>query len=122
MSRVSSIKKSQKESLLRKEISTLFEQICIDNPTLLGLSISRVSLSDDKGLCSVFFYSTEGQTLFDKKLDILKLFKRSLRKAIAQKVVARYVPELIFKYDTQLEKQLSIEQLLDQVKETDHIS
>ncbi len=122
MSRVSSIKKSQKESLLRKEISTLFQQISIDNPTLLGLSISRVSLSDDKGLCSVFFYSPEGQDFFDKKLSTLTLFKRSLRKAIAQKIDARYVPELIFKYDTQLEKQLSIEQLLDQVKETDHVS
>jgi ribosome-binding factor A len=122
VSHVSSIKKSQKESLLRKELSSLFQQISLDEPSLHALSVSRVSLSDDKSVCSVFFYSPEGQTYFEKKLDTLKLFKSSLRKAIAQRVIARYVPEFIFKYDTQLEKQLAIENLLDQVKKADQTS
>lgn len=116
MSRVSSIKKSQKESLLRKEISRLLQAVSLDNPALGGLSISRVSLSDDKHLCSVFFYSPDGPETFEKKLETLKLYKPSLRKAIAQKIPGRHVPDLLFKYDSQLEKQLAIEQLLDKVK------
>lgn len=117
MSRVSSIKKSQKESLLRREISSLLQQASLDMPSIAGLDVSRVTLSDDKSVCSVFFYSPEGMATFERKLKDLTLFKPSLRKAIAQRVASRFVPEIIFKYDTQLEKQLAIERLLDTLKE-----
>lgn len=89
----------------------------MDHQQLIGLSISRVELSDNKGLCSIFFYSPEGQEVFEQKFDTLLLFRNSLRRALAQRIPGRYVPELIFKYDAQLEKQLAIEQLLDQIKE-----
>jgi len=117
VSRVASIKRSQKESLLRREISDLLQKASLDNPALAGLDITHVELSRDKGICSVFFYSPQGQEFFETKLATLVLFRPSLRKAIAQKVPARYVPEIIFKYDSQLEKQLAIEQLLDKVKQ-----
>lgn len=117
MSRVASIKRSQKESLLRREISSLLQTASLDNPALAGLDITHVELSRDKGICSVFFYSPEGEEFFKRKLSTLVLFKPSLRKAIAQKIPSRYVPEIIFKYDSQLEKQLAIEQLLDKAKQ-----
>jgi ribosome-binding factor A len=116
VSRVTSIKRSQKESLLRREISSLLQQASLDNPELAGLSVTHIELSRDKGVCYVYFYSPDGNVIFEKKRSTLVLFKPSLRKAIAQKVPSRYVPEIIFKYDFQLEKQLAIEQLLDKVK------
>ncbi len=115
--RTSSIKKNQKESLLKREISALLQQASMDYPDLFGLSVSHVTLSDDKGVCSIFFYSPEGKDIFEQKFDTLLLFKKSLRQALARRIPGRYVPELIFKYDEQLEKQLAIERLLDQIKE-----
>lgn len=117
MSRVASIKKSQKESLLRKEISGLLQQASLDIPAVAGLDVSRVVLSDDKSVCSVFFYTPDGIEVFERKLKDLTLLKASLRKAIAQRIASRFVPEIVFKYDTQLEKQLAIERLLDTLKE-----
>lgn len=114
--RVSAIKKSQKESLLRKEISELLQEASLDNPQLQGLSASRVELSADKGIAHIFFFLPEGEEFFEKKLEFLKLFKPSLRKALANRIPGRYVPQLIFRYDNQLEKQIKIESLLDEVK------
>ena len=116
MSRTSSIKRSQKESQLRKVMSDLIQKTSLDYPQLFGVNVSRVVLSPDKGVCTVFFYSVDGEAQFAQQLEQLKLFKPSLRKALAQSVPSRYVPELVFRYDTQLEKQLKIEALLDKVK------
>jgi ribosome-binding factor A len=115
--RVSEIKKNQKESLLRKEIGSLLQEASLDNPGLQGVSVSRVELSADKGLARVFFFLPEGKDAFEHKLEILKLFKASLRKALASRIPGRYVPQIIFHYDDQLEKQIKIEALLDKVKE-----
>lgn len=116
MSRTGSIKRSQKEAQFRKVMSDLIQKASLDYPQLFGVTVSRVVLSPDKSTCNVFFYSIDGETAFAEQLEHLKLFKPSLRKALAQAVPARYVPEIIFHYDAQLEKQLKIEALLDKVK------
>jgi ribosome-binding factor A len=113
---VSDIKRAQKESLLLREISQLFLQASIDEKALQALSINRVKLSPDKGVCTVYFYTPRGQTFFDEILPVLKLYKPSLRKALSARIRARYTPELIFKYDEQYEKVMHIESLLEKVK------
>ena len=115
-SRTSSIKLGQKKSLLLKEISELFLRAAMDDSRLQGLFINRVELSKDKGHCTVYFYSVKGKEDFELKLDALKLYKPSLRKALAQKIKGRYVPDLVFAYDEQLEKQLKVETLLEKLK------
>lgn len=114
--RASSIKRSQKESLFRREIGELLQIASLDNPQLQGFSISRVSLSADKSIATVYFFLPEGKAGFEQKLEYLKLFKPSLRKALADRIPGRYVPQLRFHYDDQLEKQIKIETLLDEVK------
>jgi ribosome-binding factor A len=116
-SRVSSIKRSQKEAHLFRIISELIREASIDHEVLRDLTVSRVSLSSDKSSCSVFFFIPEGKATFKEKLERLKLFKPSLRKAVAERIKARYVPQIIFKFDDKIEKQLAIESLLDKVKE-----
>ncbi len=116
---VKSIKTSQKESVFFREISQLFMETALDEPALQGLTISRVKLSPDGGLCTIYFYTSEGLPYFERILPILKLYKPSLRKALATKVQARYTPELIFKYDEQFEKQLRLEGILEKVKAED---
>jgi len=113
---VRDIKKAQKESLLLKEISQFFLQLMLDDKELEGLSISRVKLSDDKSICTVFFYTPAGPEGFKEKLPQLILYKPSLRKALSQDLALRRTPDLKFKFDNVVEKQIKIEQLLDKIK------
>ncbi len=116
-SSLSHIKRSQKESLLFREISQLFLQATLDDPRLEGLFVNRVQLSPDKGLCTVFFYTPQGEEAFKEKRSILTLYKPSLRKALATSIRSRYTPNLSFKFDTQFEKHQRLEELIEQVKE-----
>ena len=111
------IKKSQKESLLYREISRLLMNITQEDKELQGIFANRAQLSDDKGVCTIFFYVMGGKEEFDKKLPQLILYKPSLRKAISKLVPGRYTPELIFRYDTSFDKQQKIENLFDKIKD-----
>lgn len=118
-SSVSDIKRAQKESALLKIISNLFLVTIRDDSRIQDIFVNRVELSPDKGSCYVYFYSVKGEAYFKEMLEILKLYKPSLRKAIATTMQSRYTPELIFKFDVQFEKTLKIEQLIDKVKGED---
>ncbi len=115
-SNLSNIKRSQKESLLLKELSKLIHEIMLDDKELVGLFINRVELSKNKGACIVYFYDPQGPETFEAKKHHLILYKPSLRKAIAMTLDGRYTPELVFAYDHQFEKQQRIETILDKVK------
>jgi ribosome-binding factor A len=118
---VKPIKLSQKESLLLREISSLFIKTSADDPRLVRLTITRVSLSSDKSSCSVYFYTPGGLQEFKELLELLKLYRSSLRTALAKSIKARYTPQLIFKYDEQLEKETKMNQLLDSIKSKDNL-
>ena len=114
--RVSSIKKEQKESLLMKEISSLFLKASLDDPRLSDLFINRISLSPDKRICTVYFHTSKGLEGFKEKLEILKLYKPSLRKSISNTIKGKYVPDLKFAFDDQFEKQVKMEELMEKLK------
>ncbi len=115
-SNLSNIKRSQKESLLLKELSKLLHELMLDDKELSGLFINRVELSKNKGACIVYFYDPQGPETFESKKYRLILYKPSLRRAIAMTLDGRYTPELIFAYDEQFEKQQRIETILEKVK------
>lgn len=114
---VKRIKQAQKESLLLREISSLFMKASADDTRLMSLTITRVAISSDKGYCSIYFYTPGGISEFEKLLEVLKLYKPSLRTALARSIKARYVPQLIFKFDEQYEKEEKMNKLLDALKE-----
>ena len=115
--RVRDIKHAQRESFLLQEIANFFMQIMRDEPRLQGLYISRVKLSPDRGSCTIFFYTPGGMDDFEDKRPTLVLYKPSLRTALAKSMHSRYVPELIFKYDEQVDKQRRIDELIEKLKE-----
>ena len=120
--RVQEIKRAQKESLLYRTIASLYLELTLDNPDLAGLFVTKVKLSPDKSSCTVFFYSARGSSFFREAFKTLVLYKPSMRKAVADSISSRYAPELVFKYDAQLEKQQEIECLLDTIKQEDSSS
>lgn len=114
--RVKTIKQAQKESQLYREISRLFQQITLEDSRLEGLFVNSITLSPDKGMCSINIYTAAGKEVFDELKKILILYKPSLRKALADSIQARRVPDLLFKFDRQFDKQQRIEELLEQIK------
>jgi ribosome-binding factor A len=111
------IKQSQREAQFHREISQLLRETALDDSRLNGIFINRVSLSADGGICTLYFYSLQGEAHYNQVLDILKLYKPSLRRALAKRLNRRYTPELIFRYDTLFEKQQRIEELFEKIKD-----
>ncbi len=109
------IKRAQKESLLLRELSELFRRIIADEPSLQQLYVTRTALSDDKSVCTIYFHTAEGKKGFDTHLGTLKLYKPSIRTALAKTIPGRYTPQLIFKYDAPADKQMRVETLLNKV-------
>ncbi len=117
--RSGSVRQEQKKSLYKKEFSRLFQALMSDVPAFTSLAITRVDVSADGGICYLFFSSFLGKDDFLKLLATLKLYRGSLRAAMSRSIKTRYVPDLIFLFDEELEKQRELEALLDQVKETE---
>lgn len=111
------IKRAQKESLLLRELSSYFLQITMDDPRLKNITLNRVKLSRDKGVCNLFFFTPKGLADFQETLPYLILYKPSMRKGLAQSINARYTPQLVFKYDESFEKYLEIDALFDSIKD-----
>lgn len=115
-SAVSHIKRSQKESLLLKELSKMLHRLSLDDKGLDGLIISRVELSRDKGVCFIFLYDAGGQEVYRQKLSVLILYKPTMRKALSSILKSRYVPHLQFLFDETYEKRQRIEHIMNEVK------
>ena len=121
-SSVSDIKRAQKESLLLRVISELVAQTALDDERLRGIFVTRVTLSSDKSSAIVSFYSHDGAETFKEKLEVLKLYKPSLRKSLASRIEGRYTPQIIFRFDDKFEKTSRIEELLNKIKAEEEAS
>ena len=113
------IRKAQKEALLQKELSQLFLQICMDDPRLTGAFITHVNLSPNKSVCDIYFYVPGGLEAFAPIRSVLILYKPSLRKALAQRVPSRHVPDIVFKYDDKFEKQMKLENIFNEINKSE---
>lgn len=115
----SDIKRSQKESLLLRTISQLYHQVSRDDKALHQTYITRVQLSPSKTVCTVYFYTAEGEAGYNAIKQKLALYKPSMRKALAHEINGRYTCELAFRFDDTFEKTQKLERLLDAVAEQD---
>ncbi len=91
----------------------------MQEPAVADVYVTRIDFSADTGICFVYFTSfvPDGLTSYEKALEILKLYKGSMRKELARSINARYTPELVFVYDENKEKERHIHELLDKVLE-----
>ncbi|MBI2352903.1 ribosome-binding factor A [Candidatus Dependentiae bacterium] len=115
-SHVAQIKRSQKESLLLRELSKMLHQLSLDDKNLEGLTINRVQLSRDKSICTVYFYDPKGPELFKEKVSLLVLYKPAMRKYLASILQSKYVPNIKFLFDDQFEITQRVEKLIDSTK------
>lgn len=102
---------------IRDILARCFQADGMNDPRLNGVLISRVVITADLQLASVYFrlYDTDNKS---QALDGLEHCKGYLRKAIAAEIKMRRVPELRFFYDEMVEKHNRIEELLRQAKDS----
>ncbi|MBD3231659.1 30S ribosome-binding factor RbfA [Candidatus Dependentiae bacterium] len=114
----SNVKREQKTALFLREISQLIQRLSLDELDLSKIFVTKVKLSKDYSICYVYLSTyTDEKEDFEKALEILKLYKPSLRKALAKLIPGRYVANLRFLYDTSKEKERRITKLLEQISE-----
>ena len=58
-------KHAQRESLLLKTLSSFFFQISQDNEQLRGLYVTRLKLSPDGGICTLYIHAADGLKMFE---------------------------------------------------------
>lgn len=122
-SRVHDIKKEQKKSFYLRELSQHLYKLSEDESLLRHIFLTRVDLSADGGICYLFFSAIplqatdSAEKIFEDALPRLKLYKPSLRTALAKALSKKYVPDLLFLFDEKKEKVDSMNRLLDRVQE-----
>lgn len=115
-SAASSIKKERRKSFFLREIAKLIQEIAIDESILLSIFPTRVEFSEGEGTCFVYFSCPGGETEYLKALEVLKLYKPSIRKVLAKIRPSKYVPEIRFEYDQEIEEARRMEDILDRIK------
>lgn len=114
------IKREQKKALYLRHLAELLRSLSETELAVREVYITRVDFSNDTGICYVYFAaynSREREQAFKAALEVLKLYKASLRQALAKMIHSRYVPNLVFLYDAAREKQMRVEELISKVQE-----
>jgi ribosome-binding factor A len=107
-------------TLLRREISELILQELKDPRLTEFITVTEVDTSLDLKHAKVYISSISGQQEEQKIVGVLNSASGFLRKALADKVRLRYIPELQFIWDKSIEHGDHILRLIDEVMHKDN--
>jgi ribosome-binding factor A len=104
------------EEQMRIELSEILERE-VQDPRVRLVTVTHVKVSPDLRHARVFVSSLGGLEERKKVLQGLKSAAGYARRSLGQRLHhLRRIPELTFDYDDMLEKEMRIEQLLEQIK------
>jgi ribosome-binding factor A len=104
------------EEQLRMEISEIVERE-IQDPRVHFVTMSRVKVTPDLGHARVFITVLGSPDDRKKALQGLRSAANFVKRSLAKRLHhLRRIPDLIFEYDETIEKDMRLEQLLDQIK------
>jgi ribosome-binding factor A len=97
--------------LIRTEISHILLRD-VQDPRIRNLTITGVKMSTDLKMARIYFVPLGDDAGSDDVAEGLKRASKFLRRELAKKVRLRYVPEIIFTYDSSFEYGDRIDRLL----------
>lgn len=100
---------------LKEEISQMIREDLKD-PRLGFITVTDVEVADDLGHAKVFVSVLGDAQQSKDSLDALNRAAGFVRSEIGKRIRLRHVPEIVFKYDTSLEKGAHIAKLLRKVE------
>ncbi len=111
----SSHKKERSRSQLFREFVILFRKLALDEPVFSSIFPTKIETAPDGSVVYFYFAGDGDQAAVEEILKTLVLYKPSIRKAIGDQIRKRYVPQIIFRYDSSFEKIQRIESLLNNI-------
>ena len=90
-------------------------QLC--DPRLQGVIITRVKVTADLQLASIYFRTYSDEIPHEDIIKGLESCKAYLRKSLAAELIARRVPDMRFFYDESVDNMAQVEYLIKQIKE-----
>ena len=99
---------------IRDIVASCFLGDILQDPRLLGVTITHVRVSSDLQFASIYFRLYEKDQM-EGALKALSHCRSLFRRKIAAEIKVRRVPELRFLYDESVERGAHIEELLRQI-------
>jgi ribosome-binding factor A len=106
------------KSRIEEEIRVLVAELLIrrvKDPRVAGVSITRVEAAKDYSTAKVRYNVVGGAADPASVQQGLASCSGYLRRQIARRLRLRVVPELIFQYDTSLDRAMKIEELIEKI-------
>ena len=79
-------KREQKTILYYHALASMLQQLSVDEPEVSKVFVTKTKLSSDYKICYVYFATYGDKADFKTALDVLKLYKPSMRKALSKEV------------------------------------
>ena len=116
-SSVHEVRRERKKSLYTREMISLITTLTQQEKIISEIYITHVDISKNSGILYVYCstFKEPGEEVFLEVLSVLKLYKPSIRKALASQLQSRHTPDIVFLYDKIKEKERRVTDLLEQV-------
>lgn len=101
---------------MKRELSLILQRDFKD-PHLGFVTVTDVEVSNDLSFGKVFCTVLGDEADKRRSLRVLNKARGFLRGEVGRRLHLREAPELIFKYDSSVERGLRIEQILEQIRE-----
>jgi len=105
---------------LKKEISNIIHDELKD-PRLGFITVTGVELSQDLRFAKIFFSVLGKEEDYQKSKAALDSALGFIRRLIAQRIKLQFVPEIVFKEDRSIEYSIKIEEILQEIKNSDEL-
>ncbi len=104
--------------LIFEEISTVLINK-LEDPRLKGVSFTKVEMTADLKIARVYFSMTGDTDMVEQAVRSLDKAMGLFKKAIGENLDLRYMPELEFYYDKNLDHAQKIERILKDIHENE---
>ncbi len=119
--KVQGVRRARREALIHAKIAEIVLRLGQGNALFQGISISRVKLSPDGKLCTIYVMVMNGLDSLPKVCEYLKRRLPSFRKTISQSLPIHRLPNMRFVPDVALEEHQRVSAIIDQLKESGNL-
>jgi ribosome-binding factor A len=102
--------------LIHEALSVLLKK-SIKDPRVQAATITGVKMSGDLKLAKIYFVISDQTTTREEALAGFQKAKGFIKYTLAQQLNIRYMPELIFYYDTSIERGFRIDSILKKIEQ-----
>jgi ribosome-binding factor A len=102
--------------LIQEALSVLLKK-SIKDPRVQTATITGVKMSADLKLAKIYFVTSDRVTTQEESLAGFQKAKGFIKYTLAQQLNMRYMPELVFYYDTSIEHGFHIDSILKKLEQ-----